>query len=224
MGLPRRPPHGRQPPAAIPRKGGSSGCLADGPPVAAQTAFDFTTAARAVCDDIVRRVDALGHIDLARVAIRFVQARRPGRHGVFATLTPLRFAGGEEYTVRRGRRYRIQRIAGPQGEALYLLSFYLPRFLDLGYREKLSTIVHELWHIGPRFDGDLRRLGGRCYAHGRSQKQFDAAVEALTDRYLATAPPAAEAGFLYMRFHELVDRYGGVYGARIRTPRLIPLD
>ena len=62
---------------------------------------------------------------------------------------------------------------------LYILNFYLPRFLDLPFREKLTTMLHELWHIGPKFDGDVRRLGGRCFAHGSSQKQYDAHVEAL---------------------------------------------
>ena len=38
---------------------------------------------------------------------------------------------------------------------LYLLSFYLPRFLKLPWREKLATVIHELWHVNPQFNGDL---------------------------------------------------------------------
>ena len=79
---------------------------------------------------------------------------------MFATLTPLRFAGGRMHTFRRKRRWRIQRLYDPDGrEMLYILTFYLPRFLDLPLREKLTTVLHELWHVGPEFDGDVRRLG-----------------------------------------------------------------
>ena len=42
------------------------------------------------------------------------------------------------------------------------MSFYLPRFCDQSLDEKLSTVMHELWHISPAFDGDIRRLPGRC--------------------------------------------------------------
>ena len=89
---------------------------------------------------------------------------------MFASLTPLRFAGGQRHTLRRGRQWTLQRVCEDGREMLYILNFYLPRFLDLPLDEKLTTVVHELWHIGPRFDGDLRRFGGRCYAHSGSQK------------------------------------------------------
>ena len=96
-----------------------------------------------------------------RVAIGICQTRNGAMHGVFATLTPLRFAGGRLDETVRGRRHRIQPLVDAAGqEFLYLLNFYLPRFLNLPLEEKLSTIVHELWHIGPQFDGDLRRHDG----------------------------------------------------------------
>ena len=66
---------------------------------------------------------------------------------------------------------------------LYLLSFYLPRFCDQPCPEKLATIVHELWHIGPRFDGDLRRLAGRCYAHGHSEAVFHREMQDFARRW-----------------------------------------
>ena len=94
--------------------------------------FDFTARARALCEDICRRLDALAHVDMQRVEVSFAQTRTASRYGMYASLTPLRFPGGREETCRRGRRWRIQKVIGPDGrEALYLLNFYLPRFLDL---------------------------------------------------------------------------------------------
>ncbi len=187
--------------------------------------FDFTLNVRRLCEDMVARLDQLRHVDMTRVAVSFSQTRRAGRQGMFALLTPLRFADGRMHTFRRRRRWGIQRLFDPDGrEMLYILNFYLPRFLDLPFREKLSTVLHELWHIGPKFDGDVRRLGDRCYAHGSSQKQYDAHVEALLDRWLSLDPPEPLYGFLRFSFRELVARHGRVYGRKVPTPKLLPID
>jgi predicted metallopeptidase len=187
--------------------------------------FDFTLHMRRLCDDLVHRLPDLTHIDLGLVAISFSQTRKAVDHGLHASLTPLRFAGGSRHTIRRGRKWTVQRLVDPSGrEMLYLLSFYLPRFLDQSFRQKLTTVVHELWHISPRFDGDLRRFGGRCYAHSASQRRYDAKVEQLVDRWLSLEPPASVYNFLRYEFRELVRRYGRVYGVKIPTPKLIPVE
>lgn len=185
--------------------------------------FDFTRHMRALCGDLCTRLPELAHIDMGRVAIRFCQTRNRTRFGVHASLTPLRFEGGSLAGRRRGRTWTVQRLFDAGGrEMLYLLSFYLPRFLERPFREKLETVVHELWHIGPAFDGDLRRHPGRCYAHSHSQKQYDAHVELLAGRWLSLEPPPAVFEFLQCGFDELAQRHGHVYGQRIPTPKLIP--
>lgn len=186
--------------------------------------FDFTRHLRRLCDDIVGRLPQLRHVDVDRMAVGFCQTRKPVSHGLYASLTPMRFSGGSLHTERRGRKWTVQRLYDERGrEMLYILNVYLPRFQNLGFRSKLTTVVHELWHIGPRFDGDLRRYGGRCFAHTGSQKNYDAYVERLADDWLSLAPPPETYEFLHASFSELVDRYGRVWGARIRTPKLIPV-
>ena len=117
------------------------------------------------------RLDEFRHIDMSLVAVSFRQTRKHMRGGLYASLTPLRFAGGQLQSVRRGRNWKIQRVVVDGREMLYLLNFYLPRFLDLPFAEKLTTIAHELLHIGPQFDGDS--AGGR-YAHTHSHAESDA--------------------------------------------------
>ena len=185
--------------------------------------FDFTLHMRRVCEDMVARLDVLKHVDLARVAVSFCQTRKAVPHGMYASLTPLRFAGGATETVRRGRRWRVQRLVDRDGrEMLYILNFYLPRFLDLPFPAKLATIVHELWHIGPRFDGDLRRFGGRCYAHTGSQKRYDTHMASLARKWLALGPPESLYEFLRHDFRALAQRHGRIFGQRVRAPKLIP--
>lgn len=188
------------------------------------TGFHFTEHIRQVCHDMTRRVPELGHVDMRHVAVSFTQTRSAVLHGIYATLTPMRFADGQLHTLRRGKQWGLQRLYDPSGrEMLYILRFYLPRFLDLPFRQKLLTTIHELWHIGPRFDGDLRRFAGRCYAHSASKESFDAQAGTLVDRYLAAEPPEDIYGFLRESFRELTARHGRVFGTKIRAPKLIRL-
>ena len=176
---------------------------------------------RRVCCDMVSRLPELAHIEMARVAISVSQTRKPVSHGLQAALTPLRFYRGASSIRRRGSRISCQRIVDHTGnEVLYILSFYLPRFLNHPLEEKLATIIHELWHISPRFDGDLRRHQGRCYAHGSSQERYDREMECLAQRWLALDPPLVVYEFLEWEFDELVKQHGAVYGHKISVPRL----
>lgn len=186
--------------------------------------FDFTHHMRRLCDDLVTRLEPLNYIDLAKVALSFTQARKRVPYGIFATTTPMRFEDGELTGVRRGRKYGVQRLYNPQGvEMLYIISFYLPRFMDMGFREKLITIVHELWHISPDFNGDLRRHEGRCYAHTHSQKEYDAEMARMVDQWLDLCPPPEIYEFLHNSFDDLEEQFGGVFGIKIPHPKLIPL-
>jgi predicted metallopeptidase len=188
------------------------------------TGFDFTLHIRRLAGDIVARLPELAHIDLARVGIRFCQARKPVRHGLWASLTPLRFHSGALTMKRRGHTWTIQRVHDEHGrEMLYLLSFYLPRFMNLPPREKLATVIHELWHISPHFDGDLRRHPGRCYAHTHSQSSYDRQMHALAERWLALNPPGELHSFFEDDFAQLQRRHGTIFGTKIPTPKLVRL-
>jgi predicted metallopeptidase len=186
--------------------------------------FDFTMAIRHLCRDMVARLPELGHIEMQRVAIGICQARQNGSHGLYASLTPLKFEAGASEQVLEGRRYAVQQLHDAKGrELLYILSFYLPRFQNTSLEEKLSTVLHELWHISPTFDGDLRRHTGRCYAHGSSQEQYDAQMDRLAQRWLSLDPPGHLYEFLAADFAELVAEHGKVVGTRWPNPKLLPL-
>ena len=124
--------------------------------------FNFSSHMTALCHDISERVDDLSHVRMERVAVSVAQTRSAAQYGMWASLTPLRFKDGATQTVRRGRTYKMPRIFKPDGtEALYILTFYLPRFLTLSFTDRIATVCHELFHISPYFDGDIRRFPGR---------------------------------------------------------------
>ncbi len=187
--------------------------------------FNFTAHMRDLCRDITTRLPELQHVEMGRVAVSFNQTRKQVRHGMWASLTPMRFENGSRETIRHGRRYAAQQLFNEQGaEMLYILSFYLPRFMQLSFDDKLTTVFHELWHISPEFNGDIRRHPGRCYAHSTSEKEYDRRMEKLADKWLGLAPPLQLYSFLKRKFGELETEYGCVFGSRVRHPKLLPVD
>ncbi|MFW6171601.1 MAG: hypothetical protein ACODAD_14015 [Planctomycetota bacterium] len=187
--------------------------------------FDFTRHVRAVCEDMVARLPQLAHIDMSRVAISLSRARKAGADGVHASLTPLRFQGGARCGKRGGRYYKTQVVLNRHGrEMLYILTLFLPRFMDVDFQEKLVTIVHELWHISPAFDGDLRRHVGRCYAHTGSRKNYDRDMKDLVDAWLSGGPPDSLHHFLQYQFAQLQWIHGRIHGVRYSRPKLIPIS
>ena len=158
-----------------------------------------------------------------RIAVAFAQARRNVPYGMQAKLTPLRFENGALQTTRYGRKWTVQRVYQDQQEMLYILTFYLPRFLNHSFKEKMITVLHELYHISPAFDGDIRRLAGHYHVHSHSQKEYDAHMAVLVDQYMKLNPPPELFGFLKCRFSTLQKKHGGVVGLQIPIPKLIPV-
>ena len=186
--------------------------------------FDFTDHLRRLCVDMVARLPQLSHIDLERILVTFGQARKRTSYGLYASLTPLRFRNGSLTEKRRGRLYTVQRVYDQRGrEMLYILTFYLPRFMELGFRAKLITILHELWHVSPECNGDLRRHPGRCYAHTQSQQGYDTEMDRLVEQWLATTPSAVLYDFLHGSFADLIAQHRRIHGVKIRRPKLVPL-
>ncbi|WP_318258330.1 putative metallopeptidase [Geobacter anodireducens] len=118
---------------------------------------------------VTGRVPELAHIDPTRLLVCISSTRGAGVRGTYARIHPLRFPGGARSVERRRGRHTwvstMPTIVHRQVEILYIIYFLVPRFLDLSLREKLITVFHELYHISPAFDGDIRRFPGRNYAH-----------------------------------------------------------
>lgn len=169
------------------------------PPV---PAIDLSTACAALAADICRRVPELGHIDPERILICLSRSRADGDHGVYARIAPLRFAAGaQEKTRRRGRfveTFRMPSLDHEGREILYLVYLMVPRFLRLGFEEKLATVIHELYHIAESCNGDLRRFPGRNFAHGSSRKTYNRIIARLQEYYLAQHPDPRLLGLLHL--------------------------
>jgi hypothetical protein len=186
--------------------------------------FDFSAAVRRLCADVTARCPSLYHIDTSRLLFGVTQARSGRRAGLQARVTPLRFRHGQLRRHRQGVCYQVQRYVVDGREMLYLVTFCLPRFLDQSFDDKFITLFHELYHISPAFEGDLRRLGDRCALHSHSKTEYDAHMADLARAYLAAKPEPALHAFLRLSFAQLAHRHGSVVGVFVPRPRLLPVN
>jgi hypothetical protein len=185
--------------------------------------FDFCKAISRLCADIVSRADSLRHIDISRLLFGVTQARSGRPHGLQARVTPLRFRNGQLTRRRRDVTYQVQRYFAGGYEFFYLVTFCLPRFLDQDFDDKFVTLFHELFHISPEFDGDLRRHSGRYAIHSRSQRHYDRHMAGLAREYLAGGPDPSLHAFLRLNFTQLQERHGSVIGVVVPRPKLVPV-
>ena len=174
-----------------------------------------------LCHDICVRHQEFVHIRMAEVVVTYAQTRSNVDWGMQAKLTPMRFQGGKRTEHRAGRVWTVQPIYRHGKEALYLLTFYLPRFLNLCFDEKLVTVFHELYHISPMFDGDIRRFDGACYMHSRSQAAYDKQMAVYARQYLSMKSDPWLLSFLRADFATLQQQCGNVVGLRLNAPKLI---
>jgi predicted metallopeptidase len=186
--------------------------------------FDFCGHVRRLCADIVHHSRELAHIDVSRLLFCVTQARSGLSYGLQARVTPLRFRQGRLTRLRRGITYQVQRYFVDGVEMLYLVTFCLPRFLDQNFDDKFVTLFHELFHISPGFEGDLRRHEGRYDLHSHSKKEYDAHMADLARSYLSNGAERSLHSFLRLNFTQLVQRHGSVLGVVVPRPRLVPVQ
>jgi hypothetical protein len=176
-----------------------------------------------LCRDVAARCPAFTHIDLDRVLLSFTPSRNSSSYGLQARVTPMRFRDGATTRRFRGVTYRVQRYVVDGREVLYVITFCLPRFLDQTFEEKLVTVFHELYHINPEFNGDLRRHPGRYVVHSHSKREYDSWMGTLARDYLAGHPAPDVFEFLRVGYTDLWTRHGGVFGVVVPRPKLLPV-
>ncbi len=180
--------------------------------------FDYTEHLEGLIRRWCRRYPQLGHIEMDRVVLSVAKCRSRSARGLYASVASLAFQDERVSHGTDGCMYSWPRVLKNGREALYLVKFYLPRFHNLSYENKIATILHELYHIHPRFNGEFRCFPGRNWAHGGSRTQFERMFASLKRDILKRSDPFTEL-FLNCRFRTLVERFGDVYGDRLYLSR-----
>ena len=138
----------------------------------AKASSDYASALALVCEDICRHVSALSYVDMSKVGIILKQSR-------------------SRYIATMGNTYWAERLLPKCGnEWRYVMSVHVPCFYTRSDNQKLHTLIHELWHISPAFDGQNRIFPGRYRNHGNSLAEYKKVCDEMLDCYLKQRPPS----------------------------------
>jgi predicted metallopeptidase len=186
--------------------------------------LNLTSELERLIADIAGRVAEFSHIDPRLILVCVSATRGGGVHGTYAKIHPLRFENGARIkTIRRGIRkydYEMPTITHRGADMLYVVYFLVPRFLNLPFREKLITLFHELFHISPEFNGDIRRFPGKNYAHGSSTKRYNANMAKMVDSYLEKHEAKSLTAFLEGDMAAIRERYKAIVGRKMAAPQI----
>ena len=130
-----------------------------------------------LAQDFARKLPELTHVRAARILFVAGEARRGSR----ATIRPLGAKGFPEVLLRRRR-------------ALYAITLRPRFFRSSSPEERVATLLHELLHIDPRFDGTLSEE--RRHKH-LTRARFEALLRPLVRRYLAEGDAALLAALAH---------------------------
>jgi hypothetical protein len=145
---------------------------------------DFTLAVRSLLEHVARTVPEFAHLDPARIVVVAGEARRASR----GTVKPLCFPGGRR-TDSLGRKKPLVRMHGQK--MLYSITLRPLFFRRSTARQRVATVLHELFHISVHFDGTLDHKR----RHDLAGEGFEASFRPVEKRCWRSLPPELVAPF-----------------------------
>jgi len=146
----------------------------------------FSQTVRLLIAHVAATLKEFRHVDPNAILVVAGEARRASR----GTVKPLCFAKASRRD-RHGRRKPLVTFHGHR--VLYAITLRPLFFRKSTPRQRVATILHELFHISPAFDGTLdhRRR------HAQAGDGFDEAFAPIERRYWKRIPPEVLEGFAY---------------------------
>lgn len=177
-----------------------------------------------IIHDMIKSTDEFARFDLSRILVCCASNRRDGRGATYGKLLPLRFKDGSEIIKHNGRFYTIPKVLFGNTEILYIIYLYIPRFFNLSAKEKVNVLFHELYHINPEFNGDIRRMGSFKSAHGHSKKAFEERYIEYADRFFKNISSLPYYNFLEMNSDQIKESFKKITYRRMKNIKPVLLE
>jgi hypothetical protein len=164
---------------------------------------NFNQALKALIKDVAASMAEYGHIRPSRILVVAGEARRASR----GTVKPLTFEGGKSKD-KSGKAKPVVRIRGRR--MLYCITLRPLFFRSSTPESRIATLLHEMFHISPKFDGTL----ANARRHAKLGKGFAKRLRPIIRRYLKRCPPELWAPFAYdgeVRVNQWLERPGPSY-------------
>lgn len=141
---------------------------------------NFSRAVRLLIRDISKNVPEFAQVRAEAVLVVGGEARRASR----ATIRPTRFQDTGTARSADGR-HRKPTVSFRGRKIRYVLTLRPLFFRTGGAEKRIETILHELFHLSPEFDGTLDPNRRHSVLNAEA---FEAALRPIVKRYLAVCP------------------------------------
>lgn len=179
--------------------------------------INLTDVLSLIIHDMIKSTEEFRKFDMNRILICCASNRRDCRGAIYGKLSPLRFKDGSEIIKHNGRFYTIPKLKVNNTEILYIIYFYIPKFFNLSAKDKVNVMFHELYHISPEFNGDIRRMGKFKSAHGHSRKAFEEKYIEYADAFFEKIKDAPYYNFLQMDSASIQEHFKKIKYRRMKT-------
>ena len=186
--------------------------------------INITDVLNLIIHEMIKMTDEFKHFDINRILVCCGSNQSNARGGLYGKLVPLRFENGSEIIKHRGHYYTIPRLTLNDVEILYIIYLYIPKFMDLSAEKKVDVMFHELYHISPDFNGDIRRMGKVKKAHGHSRKSFDEKYKEYAEAFYLKIKDTSFHRFLEMNTKELTNEFPKISYRRMKVPKPVRLS
>lgn len=170
-----------------------------------------------IIHDMVELTEEFKCFDLNKILICCASNRKDFRGATYGKLLPLRFKDGSEIIKHNGRFYTIPKVKVNNMEILYIIYFYIPKFFNLSAKDKVNVMFHELFHINPEFNGDIRRMGKFKAAHGHSRKSFEEKYIEYADTFFEKIENTPYYNFLKMNSEDIQKEFKKIKYRRMKS-------
>lgn len=170
-----------------------------------------------IIHDMIKSTDEFKSFDSSKILVCCASNRKDYKGATYGKLLPLRFKDGSEIIKHNGKFYTIPKVKFNNTELLYIIYLYIPKFFNLSARDKINVMFHELYHINPDFNGDIRRMGEFKSAHGHSRKSFEEKYIEYSDNFYKTVQNASYYNFLLMSSEEIRTQYKVIKYRRMKN-------
>lgn len=177
-----------------------------------------------IINDMINSTVEFKSFDLNRILVCCASNRKDYRGATYGKLFPLRFKDGSEIVRHNGKLYTIPKVKFNEYEILYIIYLYIPKFFNLTPEDKIRVMFHELYHISPEFNGDIRRMGRFKAAHGHSKKSFEEKYIEYAESYLKKIQNSSHLNFLKMNSEEIQNSFKTVKYRRMKSIKPVLLS
>ncbi|MCL1865765.1 MAG: hypothetical protein FWF73_08155 [Spirochaetes bacterium] len=169
-----------------------------------------------IIHDMIKSTEEFKSFDINKILVCCASNRKDFKGAIYGKLQPLRFKDGSEIIKHNKRYYTIPRIVLNNVEILYIIYLYIPKFFNLTVMDKINVMFHELYHISPEFNGDIRRMSNFKSAHGHSKKSFEEKYIKFASNYFNNINGTPFNGFLQMNFEDIKKQFKVIKYRRIK--------